>query len=228
MGRAPREGPALTPRVHAEWARRVAAEYGSAGIAAQVLAWGIAAGLPASLLRVATRIVHDELDHAELAHRCLVALGGADAPVDLTPERLGVPPVEGLLADLTRTVLRDFCLGETLAVPYFAEMRRRAAHPAVLPMLERVLIDEAVHRAFGWETLDALIAIDPAVRGYAEARLPTLRASFDGYRDPPDAPPLTELERGCGLLDNAEYGDLFARTWREDIAPRFARRGIGA
>jgi hypothetical protein len=197
-------------------------------VAAQVLTWSITAGLPPALLHTAARIVRDELDHAALAHTALVALGGADVPVDLSPERLTVPAGHGLLADLGRAVLRDFCLGETLAVPYFAEMRRRATHPAVAPVLERVLADEAAHRAFGWDTLDALIALDPGVRPWAEARLPALRATFGGYELPPDAPPLTDAERACGLLDNAEYGALFAQTWAEDIAPRFARRGIAA
>jgi hypothetical protein len=95
-------------------------------------------------------------------------------------------------------------------------------------VLERVLADEAAHRAFGWDTLDALIALDPGVRPWAEARLPALRATFAAYEAPPDAPPLTDAERACGLLDNAEYGALFAQTWAEDIAPRFARRGIAA
>jgi hypothetical protein len=216
----------VTPRVHAEWARRVAAEYGSAGIAAQVLAWGIAAGLPPPLLRTAGRIVQDELDHAALSHECLRALGGQDAPIDLSPDHARPAAGEGLLADLARAVLRDFCLGETLAVPCFAEMRRRADHPAARSVLDRVLADEAIHRAFGWDALDALIAIDPAVRGFAAARLPALRAHFDGYAEPPDAPPLTDEERRCGLLDNAEYGLLFARAWSEDVLPRFARRGI--
>jgi hypothetical protein len=193
-----------------------------------VLAWSITAGLPTPLLHTAARIVRDELDHAALAHAALVALGGADTPVDLSADRLHVPAGKGLLADLSRAVLRDFCLGETLAVPYFAEMRRRATHPAVAPVLDRVLADEAAHRAFGWDALDALIALDPGVRPWTEARLPALRATFAAYEAPPDALPLTDAERACGLLDNAEYGALFARTWAEDIAPRFARRDIAA
>ncbi len=193
-----------------------------------MLAWSITAGLPTPLLHTAARIVRDELDHAALAHAALVALGGADTPVDLSADRLHVPAGKGLLADLSRAVLRDFCLGETLAVPYFAEMRRRATHPAVAPVLDRVLADEAAHRAFGWDALDALIALDPGVRPWTEARLPALRATFAAYEAPPDAPPLTDAERACGLLDNAEYGALFARTWAEDIAPRFARRDIAA
>ncbi len=193
-----------------------------------MLAWSITAGLPTPLLHTAARIVRDELDHAALAHAALVALGGADTPVDLSADRLHVPAGKGLLADLSRAVLRDFCLGETLAVPYFAEMRRRATHPAVAPVLDRVLADEAAHRAFGWDALDALIALDPGVRPWTEARLPALRATFAAYEAPPDALPLTDAERACGLLDNAEYGALFARTWAEDIAPRFARRDIAA
>lgn len=216
----------MTERVHLEWARRVAAEYTSASVAAQVLAWGIAAGLPAPLLRTAQRVVRDELDHAELSHDCLVALGGGDAPIDLSAERLVVAGGEGLLADLTRAVLGDFCIGETLAVPCFAAMRRRTTHPVALAALDRILADEAAHRAFGWDTLDALLALDPAVASFVAARLPTVLARFSGYAHPPPAPPLTEDERACGLLDNAEYGEIFARCWEEDIAPRLGRRGV--
>ena len=216
----------MTPRVHLEWSRRVAAEYTSAAVAAQALAWGVAVGLPSVLLRRAARIVTDEVEHAELSHGALVALGGQEEPVDLGLSRLLVPPREGALADLLCLVVRDFCLGETLAVPYFAEMRREARHEAVLPVLERVLADEAAHRAFGWDALDALIALDPSVPAWVASRLAGWLEGFRGYSDPPDAPPLTPEERGAGLLDNATYGALFIRTLRADIAPRFASRGV--
>ena len=218
----------MTPRVHLEWARRVAAEYSSASVTAQALAWGVAVGLPVDLLRRAARIVSDELEHAERSHEALVALGGADVPVDLGVDRLLVPPRDGPLADLLTIVVRDFCLGETFAVPYFAEMRRQARHPAVLPVLDRVLADEAAHRAFGWDALDALIALDGAVPTWVEQHLPELLDRFGGYREPADAPPLEPAEREAGLLDNAEYAVLFDRTLTEDILPRFARRGVRA
>jgi hypothetical protein len=209
-----------------EWRRRVAAEYGSAGITAQVLTWGIQAGLPAPLLHTAARIVRDELDHAELSHGVVQALGGDGTAVDLATEDLAFTADDGLLGNLARTVARSFCIGETLAVPYFAEMRRRAGHPAVLAALDRILADEAAHRAFGWDALDAILGIDPAVAPWLSERLPRLKGTFAGYAAPPDAPALTEDERACGLLEHAEYAALFARTWAEDVAPRFARRGI--
>jgi hypothetical protein len=218
----------MTPRVHDEWARRVAAEYGSAAIAAQVLTWSIQAGLPPGLLHTAARIVRDELDHAAIAHGCLSDLGGADTPIDLVPEQLTVPHRDGLLADLTRAVVRNFCIGETLAVPYFAAMRKGCTHPEAAAALERILADEAVHRAFGWDALDALLALDPTIAPFVAAALPELRSSFAGYAAPPDAPQLTTEERGCGLIDHADYAALFAQVWADDIAPRFARRGIVA
>lgn len=206
----------------------MAAEYGSAAIAAQVLTWGIQAGLPAPLLHTAARVVRDELDHAAIAHACLNAMGGGETPVDLTPEALAVPTGAGLLADLTRAVVRNFCIGETLAVPYFAAMRRGCTQTDAAAALERILADEAAHRAFGWDALDALLALDPAVAGFVEAELPAMKRSFGGYAAPPDAPPLDPGERACGLIDHADYARLFAEVWRDDIAPRFARRGIAA
>ena len=68
----------------------MAAEYGSAGITAQVLTWGIQAGLPAPLLHTAARIVRDELDHAELSHGVVQALGGDGTAVDLATEDLEI------------------------------------------------------------------------------------------------------------------------------------------
>ncbi len=210
----------MTGRVRQEWARRVAAEYGSAGITAQVLTWSVQAGLPPELLYTATRIVRDELDHARLSHQVLVALGGAEAPVALQADELAIG---GTLPDV---LVRNFCLGESFAVPTFERMRRRATHPAVRPVLDRILEDEAVHRAFGWDALDALLELAPTLREHVGIALPGHLATFAGYANPPSAPALTDDERACGLLDNAEYAELYHSTWTLDIAPRFARRGM--
>ncbi len=216
----------MTPRVHVEWARRVAAEYGSAAVAAQTLTWAIQVGLPPELLHVGVRVVRDELDHAALAFETLIALGGGDTPVDVTAADLGSPRPGPAFPALVDAVVQSFCLGETFAVPLFAAMRRRATHPATRPVLDRILEDEAVHRALGWDLLDALIGVDPAVVAHVARRLPALTERLWAYRDPPAAPPLTDAERACGLLDHAEYGEIYARTWVEDVLPRFARRGI--
>jgi len=207
----------------------VAAEYTSAAITARVLHLGIVCGLDRDLLATARRIVGDELDHAALSDEARIALGDEDVPLGLDIARLQpAPHPDGPLADLLEHLLGSFCLGETLAVPLFAAMRSGATHPAVQPMLTRVLRDEAVHRAFGWEALDAVLALDPAgVRARAAERLPALCAGYRAaYRDLPPDPPLTPEERACGLLPHADYRRIFDQTMDAGIRPRFRDRGI--
>lgn len=218
-----------TPRARLEWARRVQAEYRSAATTARVLHWMIQCGLPRPLLDRAQRIVTDELDHAELCHACLVALGGSADAVDLDVAELAPPSSPlGPLASLVDTVLHAFCLGETFAVPLFAAMRPHTTHPQAAEALQRILRDEAAHRAFGWDALDALLAIDgPGVRARVAQRLPgALRAFAIAYGEVPDGPPLTPAERAAGLLGGAAYRDAHDRALADDIGPRLVRRGI--
>jgi hypothetical protein len=218
-----------TPRARVEWARRVEAEYRSAATAAAVLHGVVRAGLPRAVADVAARIVTDELDHAELSHAALVALGGRPDAVALDAGTM-TPHTspDGWLAALVDEVLRAFCLGETFAVPLFSAMRPRTTEPTCRAALDRILRDEAAHRQFGWDALDALLALDPdGVRARVADRLPAALAAFRAaYGDVPDGPLLSADERAAGLLDAAEYRAIHDRCLRDDIAPRLARRGL--
>ncbi|MFK7927461.1 MAG: hypothetical protein AB8H79_04700 [Myxococcota bacterium] len=221
--------PSSSPRVHREWRNRVIAEYTSAAITARVLHLCIICGLDRGLLDTAARVVTDELDHAQLSDDARVALGDSDEPLGLDVEQL--QPAKGLdgpLADLLDHILTSFCLGETFAVPLFAAMREHASHPAIEPMLTRVLKDEAVHRRFGWETLDALLALDPdGVRARAARILPgAIRSYRLAYHDVQEGEPLTDHERAAGLLPIAEYRRIFQQTLAQTITPRLRSRGI--
>ncbi len=215
-------------RVLAEWSNRVAAEYTSATYAAQALHRAIQVGLPDELHRTALRIVADELDHARLSHDCLTALGGADQPIPLELYALELPNPDGPLAALVDNIVRNFCLGETFAVPLFDAMRRTATHPAVQPALTRILRDEAVHRAFGWSALDALLEIDEmGVRERVFKRLPAWLEGFRrAYAAMPDINTLTADELAMGLISLSTYAEVHDRTVAEDIRVRFAERGI--
>ena len=218
-----------SPRTLIEWRNRVAAEYRSAAVTAQAVHWMIQAGLPEHLVRVGLRIVADELDHASQSHDCLVALGGTGGAVPLEVSSMAAPVApEGVLASLVDTIGSSFCLGETFAVPLFSAMRQHSTHPAARPVLDRVLQDEAAHRAFGWDTLDVLLELDGSgVRDRIEERLPVwLDAFARSYAMWADAPPLEPAERAAGLLDGADYAAIHDRALAEDIGPRFARRGI--
>ena len=221
----------MTPdsRTIAEWGNRVAAEYRSAALAAQVLHLGIQIGLPEELLATALRVVRDELDHARISHEVRAALGGAEAPVPFDPRALALPLApEGPLASIVDCLVPSFCLGETFAVPLFSAMRAHTTHPEARAALDRILQDEAVHRAFGWEALDALIEIDPdGVRARVEAALPRWLVGFrKAYGEVGGGVPLSEEERAAGLLPAEGYRRIWAETVHNELAPRFARRGI--
>ena len=219
----------MSARVVEEWRNRVAAEYRSAAITARVVHWSIQCGLPDDLLRTGLRIVGDELTHAELCHDCMVTLGVTDEPVAVPPESLAPPDAaEGAGASLVDAVLLNFCLGETFAVPLFNAMRKHTTHPAALAVLERVLRDEAVHRAFGWDALDALLELDEAaVRARVTAQLPSAIQSYgQAYASPITAPPLTDRELAAGLMEPETYAQVFHHTLQHDISQRLARRNI--
>jgi len=216
-------------RARLEWSNRVRAEYRSSAITARVLHLSIAAGLPRELLDTAHRIVRDELDHADLSHHCLVAIDGADLPVGIEFAALADMSHEaGPLAELVHHLLHSFCFGETLAVPLFRAMRHHTTHPTARAALDRILTDEAVHRAFGWQAIDALLELDPTgVRTFLEANLTEAYASYHAaYGAVPDAAPLTDDERAVGLLAPATYRRIFADTWQHDISERFHRREV--
>ena len=218
-----------TQRARAEWANRVRAEYRSAAITARVLHLAIAAGLPRSLLDTAHRIIRDELDHAELSHDALRAIGGADHPIDVQFAQLSeFSHPSGPLAELVHHVLVSYCFGETLAVPLFRMMRRDTTQPVARAALDRILVDEAVHRAFGWQALDALLEVDgPGVRSLVESALPaTLDHFVRAYGTVTSTEPLSADERAAGLLSAETYRLVFHRAWTKDIRARFHRRAV--
>lgn len=56
--------------VRIEWRRRVIAEYGSAAVTHSLVGWLMRLGASPTRLHQGTRIIDDELVHAEQALRC--------------------------------------------------------------------------------------------------------------------------------------------------------------
>ena len=214
-------------RIQAVWAGRVRVEHASAATTAHVLHLLILAGAPDPLLATAQRIVRDELDHAALSYETWLAYGGSGEPVDAPPV---VPPPVAEVADilpvLLAGVLRSFCFGETLAVPFFSAMHRTAVGPAQ-QTLSRIVADEAVHARFGWEALDWLRSIGGAAmeRGIADL-VPGVIADLEGQYAANPSGQITEAEAAAGLLSGRDFHDLFRRTVERTILPRLRDRGV--
>lgn len=221
--------------VRREWLRRVEAEYQSAAITGQLAHWMIQLAAPPALIRLALRIVADELRHAELSARVYLVAGGTQQAA-LAREQLELARRNDRLeGDATRVVLQTFCLGETAAVRLFHRLRKACSVPVARAALDRVLRDEVRHRDFGWRALDWLLALPDAAERRAEIErmlpelLATLRANYAGDADleaPPSAADPSVAARAWGLMPRADYRRAVEDCIRRDLQPRFKRVAI--
>jgi hypothetical protein len=226
--------PTAPAAARTEWLRRVEAEYRSAAVTQHLTLWLIQIGASPDLLRAGMRIVRDELVHATMSHRVYRAAGGHGGP-RLARESLQFPRDERapLEHDVTRACVDVFCLGETVAVRLFKELRGACDVPVARRALDRVLRDEVRHRDFGWSLLGWLLD-SPGGDGLRELAVRELPASFARLRAmyaDPAAAAHTALPREVsrwGLVPAARYATVLERAFERDYAPRFTRLGIDA
>jgi hypothetical protein len=219
--------------VRAEWLRRIEAEYRSAAITHHLVLWLIQIGASPDLIRAGMRIVDDELVHSELSYLAFAAAGGTGTPAlpreTLELRRNTAQPLE--LAVLS-TVVNTFCIGETVAVPLFKNLRASCTVPEARRVLDRVLKDEVRHRDFGWTALSYLFSLPngPLYHEVVRRELPiffrNIRVAYgalakdDHFMDPAD--------RAWGLMPPAEYAQTVERALERDWIPRFDAQGIDA
>lgn len=223
-----------TDAVRDEWLRRVEAEYRSAALTQHLTLWLIQIGASPDLVRAGLRIAADEMVHAEMSHRVFLAAGGEGGP-RLARETLELrrhldEPLEN---DVARTAVEIFCLGETVAVPLFKELRAECTVPVARKALDRVLKDEVRHRDFGWTLLGWLLAHPMAedLRAIVVRELPAYFARLRAAYAPPESGaerPTSADERAWGLMPVALYRRSVDKALARDWIPRFARAGIDA
>lgn len=225
--------PPASPRALAEWLRRVEAEYRSAALTQHLVLWLIQIGASPDLIEDGLRIVKDELVHAELSLITHQAGGGAGTPriarESLVLERSGAP----LEHDVLRAGVEIFCLGETVAVRLFKELRSQCTVKEARAALDRILKDEVRHRDFGWDLLTWLLespagaGLLPVVQRELPGMFQRLRASYAPERAAVERE-LPDADRAWGLMPAALYGDILRTVLARDYTPRFERLGIDA
>lgn len=218
--------------VRAEWLRRVEAEYRSSAITQHLTLWMTQIGASPDLLKAGLRIADDEIVHSDMSYRVYCAAGG-DAGPQIARETLGLTRSgEALERDVTRVGVEIFCLGETVAVPLFKELREPCVVPSAKRALDRILRDEVRHRDFGWTLLGWLSEhpMWPELRALVIAELPTwfgkLRRSYapSGV----ESAPMPDEDRAWGLMPLALYRASVEKALERDWIPRFAKLGIDA
>lgn len=226
--------PLATDAVRGEWLRRVEAEYRSAAITQHLTLWLIQIGASPDLVRAGMRIAGDEIVHASMSHRVFVAAGGEGGPAlareSLELRRRDDEPLE---RDVTRVGVEVFCLGETVAVPLFKELRAPCSVPVARRALDRILRDEVRHRDFGWTLLGWLLEhpMGCELRQVIESELPSwFRRLRGSYAPPPRGAErsMTVEERAWGLMPASLYRAAVEKALARDWIPRFAEVGIDA
>jgi hypothetical protein len=212
----------------------VSAEYRSAAITHHLTLWLIQMGASPDLIRAGLRIVSDELIHAEISHRVFRAADGEGGP-ELERDTLGLlrHESEPLEHDVVRVGTEVFCLGETVAVPLFKELRSGCTVAPARRVLDRVLRDEVRHRDFGWALLEWMLG-RPGGDGLAALvarELPSyfarVRASYAAQGAARSAA-IDDGERAWGLMPPADYARVLQATVERDWIPRFRQLGLDA
>lgn len=225
-------------RVIEEWLRRVEAEYRSTAIATHLALWLVQIGASPDLVKDALVIARQELGHAIVSQKVYVAACRPGAAMGLGLDRATLEITrhsdEPLEYDVARVCLEVFCLGETVAVRLFKELRQRCEVKIARAALDQVLKDEVGHRDFGWALLGWLLdhpVHGAAIRQLATAELPAALSRIhdhygpDGLRSHASLP--AEDSR-WGLMPPARYGQILKASFERDYMPRFAEVGIDA
>ena len=216
-GLSPRERVSL-----AEWWTRIAiAEHASIAASARFLMQLLSQGAPPDLVAAAQQAMHDEIRHARLAFGMARSYGADD--VGPGPLPIGGALDESDPQSIVRTVVREGCIGETIAALEATESSSHADDNAVREVFRQIADDETRHAALGWRYL----------RWAIEERLVTtgqVRREFElaGAEALPSRPTMKRGgERsgqllGYGKLPKALRAELQARAWERVIVPTLA------
>jgi hypothetical protein len=141
----------LRVRLAAEWASIGQMEHASVAAFARFALQLLAVGAPPHLLEATHRAMADETVHAKLAF----GLASAYAAQDIGPGALSIDACLGAcdLEELVATVVREGCIGETVAAIEAREALELARDPEVRAVLARIAEDETKHAQLAWRTV---------------------------------------------------------------------------
>jgi hypothetical protein len=133
------------------WATRIADEYRSVAIFAELLRLLTDCEAPFAALCAVQRLIGDELRHTQMTAEVVEWLGGSvDLEIDLRD--VGLPPrgpTETPAMRALRIVARELVVVEQESIYVLAAYRDATTEPAVRGVFDVVLADEARHAAAG-------------------------------------------------------------------------------
>ncbi len=136
------------------WTMKAEQEHRSAAVFAEAVSLLVDTGAPLDVVSALSRVVSDEVSHAELCTR-MARVFGAENPV-LTPlPRTPLAP-EARRARALQLLLVEGAIGETISCALFNAGRHVTREPLSRAALARILRDEVGHARVCWEALGVL------------------------------------------------------------------------
>jgi hypothetical protein len=213
---------AVRDQLAAHWAAIGRMEHASIAAFARFTMHLLALGAPPELVRASQEAMNDELGHTLLAFGLASAYGGR-------PLGPGALPIEGALEhfeapQVVATLIREGCVGETVAAIEASTALQEATDPAVRSVLRRIAREELRHAELAWRTLAWLVGTGRISRDAVERELARARAEADGRVPlPSDARDLREH----GVVSEARR-DAIRRATFESIVGPCSRRVLGS
>jgi hypothetical protein len=202
-------------RVLAEqWARDGLDEHASVAAFARHVMELMALGAPPELVQGAQQALADEIAHARACFGLASAYAGRSVGPGAMSMQGAMPAVvseEGVLEGL----IREGCVGETLASLMAAEARDAARDPVLVRVLDAIVEEEAQHAQLAWATLRWMLDRgDEGLRQHARRVFADALSRVGSERGHVD-----ESLRTRGRLSAAEKSALAQKVAREVITP---------
>lgn len=210
--------PELAARLAAYWTEIGRLEHASVAAFAQFVLQLLAVGAPPELVLAAQQALADEVEHARLAFGLAsLYLGTGVGPGPLATT--GAAAATDLPA-LVDAVIREACLGETLAAFEAREAAERAEDPSVRAALRKIAGDEQRHAELGWRFVQwALTGADAPARTRAQATFAAaLAEARQGATRDANAAGTPELH-AHGVIDAPLRAQIWTRGLVEVIEP---------
>lgn len=215
--------------VHYCWFRQSRTEYMAAAQSSELLHWALQCGVSPELAVRLTRLVADEVRHAAMCHELYLHVGGPPQQVPLQPRQLrhqDDPDAPMVWRAVTASV--ELACEETVALPVFRARERNATDPKAAEVIAIILRDEATHRRLGWDLVDEFITLlgQDAVRAWARPRIPFWLRTYLLAEVSKKERVYTPNQLAVGLIDRREHWQLMVDCVREQVIPRFQKRGL--
>jgi hypothetical protein len=176
-------------------------------------------GAPPELLHGAHQAALDEIEHARLCF----ALASGFAGQELRPGPLEdpLPPPSPSLMAVAEALVREGCVGETLAAIDAAARLAVARDAAVRDALTVIVKDESAHAALAWRALRWVLDQDDD--GAIRARVAEVLAEErERWSTRPTGDTVSAAGRAGGLISRAHRAHELRRAFDEVIAPSWA------